>query len=99
MDALVIGGIAWTVGAIAVGVVAEFRGRMAPPWFLISMALSPLLGAVLLIAMPQKRRGSAVAVTADPDLSKDHTRCPECREVVRRDARKCKHCGSQLIPQ
>lgn len=25
-------------------------------------------------------------------------RCPECRELVRADANKCKHCGSALTP-
>ena len=25
--------------------------------------------------------------------------CPECREPVRGDARKCKHCGSVIQPQ
>jgi hypothetical protein len=28
-----------------------------------------------------------------------HVRCPECRELVRSDARKCKHCGTSLVPQ
>lgn len=28
-----------------------------------------------------------------------HVRCPDCRELVRRDARKCKHCGTALVPQ
>ena len=28
-----------------------------------------------------------------------HVRCPDCRELVRHDARKCKHCGVALIPQ
>jgi hypothetical protein len=28
-----------------------------------------------------------------------HVRCPDCRELVRNDARKCKHCGTALIPQ
>ena len=28
-----------------------------------------------------------------------HVKCPECRELVLRDARKCKHCGTALIPQ
>lgn len=25
--------------------------------------------------------------------------CPDCRELVRWDARKCKHCGAELTPQ
>ena len=26
-------------------------------------------------------------------------RCPDCRELVRHDARVCKHCRCQLVPQ
>ena len=25
-------------------------------------------------------------------------RCTECRELVRHDARRCKHCGATLVP-
>jgi hypothetical protein len=28
-----------------------------------------------------------------------HVRCPDCRELVRMDASKCKHCGTTLVPQ
>lgn len=28
-----------------------------------------------------------------------HVKCPDCRELVLRDARKCKHCGIALVPQ
>lgn len=28
-----------------------------------------------------------------------HVRCPDCRELVRKDARKCRHCGTGLVPQ
>jgi hypothetical protein len=28
-----------------------------------------------------------------------HVICPQCRELVRKDARLCKHCGTRLIPQ
>lgn len=27
-----------------------------------------------------------------------HVKCPDCRELVFKDARKCKHCGTALIP-
>lgn len=39
----------------------------------------------------QKNQGAA-----DPETE---VRCPECRDLVRHDARKCKHCGGTLIPQ
>lgn len=28
-----------------------------------------------------------------------HVKCPDCRELILKDARKCKHCGCGLIPQ
>jgi len=28
-----------------------------------------------------------------------HVRCPECKELVRKDAKVCKHCGTKLIPE
>lgn len=28
-----------------------------------------------------------------------HVKCPDCRELVLADARKCKHCGCGLVPQ
>ena len=37
-----------------------------------------------------------VASTPSPET---HVKCPDCREFVMRDARKCKHCGCKLIPQ
>ena len=27
-----------------------------------------------------------------------HVKCPDCRELVFKDARKCKHCGTALAP-
>lgn len=28
-----------------------------------------------------------------------HVRCPDCRELVLKSAKVCKHCGCRLIPQ
>lgn len=38
---------------------------------------------------------------SDPEApnSDTHVKCPDCRELVLIDARKCKHCGCLLIPQ
>ena len=30
---------------------------------------------------------------------KTHVRCPDCKELVLKEARVCKHCGCKLIPQ
>lgn len=33
------------------------------------------------------------------DTSRTHLKCPDCRELVLRDASICKHCHAKLIPQ
>lgn len=38
------------------------------------------------------------AARGDEPSSDTHVRCPACRELVRMDASKCKHCGTELTP-
>lgn len=33
-----------------------------------------------------------------PPVEEDQVRCPDCRELIRWDARKCRHCGTALTP-
>lgn len=51
-----------------------------------------IVGLLLRLAFPARR--------TDPDAPnpKTHVRCPDCRELVRFDASKCKHCGTALKP-
>lgn len=45
----------------------------------------------------ESRREKLIAVgVVGPET---HVKCPDCAEFVRREARKCKHCGCGLIPQ
>lgn len=89
--------VGWVVLAALVGVVAVNRGRSWPGWFLLSVFLSPAIGLIAVLVLPNMKTAYAERETRiDPST---HVRCPECRELVRRDARKCKHCGTALVPQ
>lgn len=82
----------WIALSIAVGLFAPRKGRDAGRWIFLSLLISPLLGALFLM----------IATDLSPDAEEKrhahltHTRCPECRELIRKDARKCKHCGSMI---
>jgi predicted amidophosphoribosyltransferase len=41
------------------------------------------------------------SVKKDPDrpTPNTHVKCPDCAELVRMEAKVCKHCGKRLIPQ
>ena len=75
-----------TLGCIAAYVAAKSRGRSGW-WFLLGW-----IGLVFVLILPSKK--------SDPEAPHPdtHVRCPDCKELVRHDARKCKHCGSGLIP-
>lgn len=84
--------IGWFIFSFIAGVIADSKGRFGIGYFFLSLILSPLVGLILAVALP------AVSKNDGPS-PKTHVRCPDCRELVLKDARKCKHCGCALIPQ
>lgn len=86
----------WLLLAVAVGILASNRGRSPAAWFLISAALSPLLGFVFLLVTKNLSKAGLFDAT-HPGAT--HTRCPLCAEWVLPDAIVCKHCGGTLTPQ
>lgn len=90
----------WIFLSILVGVWASKKGRSGFGYFLLSLFISPLLSGFIVAllspegvaALPRDELGNTIS----PET---HVRCPDCRELVRKDARKCKHCGIALVPQ
>jgi TM2 domain-containing membrane protein YozV len=68
-------------------------------------AVISLIEAIIFFSMKEaefqlKYGDPGYAITSDGIATPEtHVRCPDCRELVRKDARKCKHCGTALIPQ
>lgn len=85
--------VGWVLLSVAVAFWASKKGRGPGRWLLLALVLSPLLAGVFL----------AVADDVSPGAEErryshlTHVRCPDCRELVRKDARKCKHCGTALV--
>ena len=53
-------------------------------------------GSEMVVATNTAGGASALSERVTPET---HVKCPDCRELVRKDARKCKHCGTALTPQ
>ncbi|MGH6624313.1 MAG: hypothetical protein ACREBN_10090 [Burkholderiaceae bacterium] len=90
----------WLMFAIVVGVAASSRGRSGFGWFLLAVVISPLIALLLVLVMPKKVAAQPAAAAAPaPVVIEDRVKCPECAELVLREAKKCKHCGVALVPQ
>jgi len=62
-------------------------------WLLISVLVSPLLGLILVLALPSKKGEHAAAAEA-----KDRRSCPRCGEKIARTATLCRFCNTEVAP-
>lgn len=86
----------WLAFSAAVGVLASKRGRNGFGWFVLSCFITPILGAIFVLAFEDL---AAVKSSASKTPSAaSHRKCPACAEWVRPEASVCKHCQAQLTP-
>jgi uncharacterized paraquat-inducible protein A len=89
----------WVGFALVVAFLASSRGRSSVGWFLLSLVISPLLAGLLVLALGRAGPHKPLMDQLFEPAQAQEVRCTECREVVRHDARRCKHCGATLVPQ
>jgi len=81
----------WLMFALVVGMIASSRGRSGFGWFLLACLISPLLAGIILLVSANRR-----TATDRPNPS-THVKCPDCRELILKDARACRYCGCKLV--
>ena len=92
--------LTWFVLCVVIGFWAHSKGRFGFGWAVISLMLSPLVGGFIVAILPKAGKAAIPRDEVGNTITdKTHRRCPDCRDIVRRDARKCKHCGATLVPQ
>lgn len=72
--------------------------------FLVLHLAALMFGAVwLVVTIPLHLIYNAVRGNrpeeADHPAPWTHVKCPACAELIRKEARVCRHCGQRLIPQ
>ena len=76
--------VIWLLIAVVTAIIASSKGRDGFGWFLIAILLGPF-ALILSMAMPKVVTG-------------EHRRCEQCAELIRVEAVKCRHCGSEVAP-
>jgi hypothetical protein len=89
----------WVALSLAIGGVASSRGLDGGflPWAMMALLLSPLVMGVLAFGIHPHTARRVQTVEGAQQFGV-HRECPECLEPVKVEARRCRHCGSSLIP-
>lgn len=86
--------LTWLACAVLVGLWANKWGRSGAAWGLGAAIFSPMLAALFLAVAGQNVEGAEANRLAAGDLR----RCPFCAELIKREARVCKHCARDIEP-
>lgn len=79
----------WFWVIIAIGNIAENKGYSKAGFIIFAIFLPLIALVVALVIQPSRVKQTAVAAAA-------MVKCPMCAELIQPDARKCKHCGSDV---
>jgi hypothetical protein len=85
----------WVVFCILVAVWAGNWGRSSGLYFFGALICSPLLAAIALLVEGKNVK----AVESNAIAAGDQKKCPYCAELIKKEAVKCRHCGSDLPAQ
>lgn len=82
----------WFGLSLIAGYVGSNKGHSGLAFFLLSLILTPLIGLTYALVAKDLTKESA-------PTKKTHLKCPDCAELILKEAKVCKHCHAKLVSQ
>jgi hypothetical protein len=83
--------IIWVLFGVAAAMIMSNKGRSGCGGFALGFLLGPFGLIIALVLQKDHKELESQALT-----SGDMRKCPQCAELIRREARKCRFCGSEV---
>lgn len=81
----------WLIMAGIVALIASSKGKDAAGWFFYGLLIWPIALVHILVSSPNDKIVEASAL-ARGQMKK----CPQCAELIKKEARKCRYCSSEV---